>query len=93
MVTMLDIQQTAFGGEDTFRMPKYEVTVYNQAVRQKVEDGGHHEHFTDDWADFRYIEIRAANEDQARARLEDRYPAKQGFVIDSVVEQLASKFE
>jgi hypothetical protein len=74
-------------------MPKYEVTVYNREVRQKVEDGGHHEHFTDDWADFRYIEIRAANEDQARARLEDRYPAKQGFDIDSVIEQQPSKFE
>ncbi len=74
-------------------MPKYEVTVYNREVRQKVEDGGHHHHFTDDWADFRYIEIRAANEDQARARLEDRYPAKQGFVIDSVVEHKPSKFE
>ena len=74
-------------------MPKYEATIYNQAVRQKVEDGGHHEHFTDDWADFRYIDIRAANEDQARVRLEDRYPAKQGFVIASVVEHKPSKFE
>ncbi len=74
-------------------MPKYEVTIYNREVRQRVEDGGHHEHFTDDWADFRYIEIRAANEDQARARLADRYPAKQGFVIDSVIEQQPSKFE
>ncbi len=92
MVTMLDIRQTAFWGEDVVKMPKYEVTVYNREVRQTVEDGGHHQHFTDDWADFRYIEIRAANEDQARARLEDRYPAKQGFVIDSVVEQQPSKF-
>ena len=81
------------GGESAVKMPKYEVTIYNQEVRQRVEDGGHHEHFTDDWADFRYIEIRAANEDQARARLADRYPAKQGFVIDSVIEQQPSKFE
>ena len=64
-----------------------------RALRQRVEDGGHHKHFTDDWADFRYIEISAANEDQARARLEDRYPAKQGFVIDSIAEQQSSKFE
>lgn len=90
---MLGIQQTAFWGEDAVRMPKYEVTVYNREVRQRVEDGGHHKHFTDDWADFRYIEISAANEDQARARLADRYPAKQGFVIDSIVEQESSKFE
>ena len=91
--TMLAEPQFTFGEGDAVRMPKYEVTIYNQAVRLKVEDGGHHEHFTDDWADFRYIEIRAENEDQARARLEDRYPAKQGFVIDSIVQQEDSKFE
>ncbi len=90
---MLGLQQTAFGGEDVVKMPKYEATVYNREVRQKVEDGGHHDHFTDDWADFRYIEIRAENESQARSRLNDRYPSDQGFVIDSVVEQQPSKFE
>ncbi len=90
---MLAEFQIALGEEDAVSMPKYEATVYNKAVRQQVEEGGHHEHYTDDWADFRYIEIRAANEHQARARLEDRYPAKQGFVIDSVIEQQPSKFD
>ena len=90
---MLAELQTVLGGEDGVRMPKYEVTIYNQAVRQKVQDGEHHDQFTDDWADFRYIEIRAENEDQARARLEDRFPANRGFVIDSVIEQNPSKFE
>ncbi|MDA1090602.1 MAG: hypothetical protein O3A85_09855 [Proteobacteria bacterium] len=74
-------------------MAKFEVTIFNQQVRQKVQDGEHHEHFTDEWADFRYVDIRAENEDHVRARIEDRYPAKQGFVIDSILKQDASKFE
>jgi len=90
---MLDQQRNAFWGGDAFKMPKYEATVFNKAVRQKVQDGEHHQHYTDDWADFRYIEIRAENEEQARARLEERYPANRGFVIDSLTEQKASLYD
>ncbi|MBC8338303.1 MAG: hypothetical protein ISR51_05920 [Rhodospirillales bacterium] len=66
-------------------MPKFEVTVFNQQVRKKVENGEHHEHYTDDWADFRYVEISAANEEQARTRIQERYSPENGFVIDSVI--------
>ena len=74
-------------------MPKYEITIFNKQVRDKVEDGEHHEQYTDDWADFRYVDIRAENEDQARARIKYRYPSKNGFVIDSVIKVEESKFE
>lgn len=93
MIAMLGGQLTDFWGEDAIAMAKFEVTIYNRDVRQKVQDGEHHERFTDDWADFRYVDIRAENEDQARARIEDRYPASQGFVIDSILKQEASKYE
>mgnify|MGYP001333393959 CR=1 FL=1 len=74
-------------------MSKFEVTIYNEEVRQKVKDGEHHSRFTDDWADFHYIEIDAPNESQARERAEERYPSKQGFVIDSVLKSLEHDFE
>lgn len=74
-------------------MPKFEVTIFNKQVRDKVEDGEHHPHFTDDWADFRYVEIRAENEDQARAQVKARHPPERGFVIDNVVKVEESKFE
>jgi hypothetical protein len=93
MMTMLAAQRTEFWGEDASPMAKYEVTIFNQQVREKVQDGEHHKQFTDDWADFRYVEIRAENEDQVRSRIENRYPANQGFVIDSIMKQEASKFE
>ncbi len=65
-------------------MAKFEITVYNKEVREKVEAGGHHRDLTDDWADFQYIEIEADTEEKARARAEDRYPNTQGYVIDDI---------
>ncbi len=74
-------------------MAKFEVTIYNKQVREKIKEGEHHAHFTDGWADFRYVEVRADNEDQARARIKERHPPEKGFVIDSVVKVEEPKFE
>ncbi len=67
-------------------MAKFEVAVYNAEVRQKVANGEHHSRFTDDWADLRYIEIEADNEEQARSLVEVMHPSVQGFVIDEFLE-------
>ena len=40
----------------------------------------------DEWAEFRYIDVSADNEDKARAQIESRYPPGQGFIIDNVAE-------
>ncbi len=85
IISMLQKNQSALSGREAIPMAKYEVTVYNTEVRKKVEAGEHHDHWEDDWADFRYIDVRAENEDKARAQVEDRYPPDQGFVIDSVI--------
>lgn len=74
-------------------MAKFEVIVYNEEVRKKVKEGERHSRFTDDWADFHYIDIDAADEKQARERAEDRYPANQGFVIDSILKSIEHDFE
>ncbi|HEX9702654.1 MAG TPA: hypothetical protein VGA19_07355 [Rhodospirillales bacterium] len=74
-------------------MAKFEVTVYNMEVRQKVREGEHHSRFTDDWADFHYIEITADTEDQARVRAEARYPKSQGFVIDAIQKNPSHNYE
>ncbi len=68
-------------------MAKFEFAVYNAEVRQKVADGERHSRFTDDWADLRYIEIEADNEEQARALVEVMHPSVQGFVIDEILER------
>ncbi len=74
-------------------MAKFEVTIYNARVRQKVEDGEHHPRYKDDWADFRYVEFRAETEKQVRAMAEDRYPPDDGFVIENIQKNEESKFE
>ncbi len=65
-------------------MALFEITIYNKDVREKVEAGEHHSGFRDTWADFQYIEIAAADEEEARARIEEMHPSVQGFVIDDV---------
>ncbi len=67
-------------------MAKFVFAVYNAEVRQKVAVGERHKRFTDDWADTRYIEIEADNEEQARALVEVMHPSVQGFVIDEFLE-------
>ena len=65
-------------------MAMFDITIYNQEVREKVEAGEHHRRFPDTWADFQYIEIEAPNEEQARAQIEVMHPNVQGFIIDDI---------
>jgi len=65
-------------------MPKFEVVIYNQEVRDCVKMQDKHEAFDDDWADPRYIQVSAANEEDARARINKKYPPGRGFVITDI---------
>ncbi len=65
-------------------MAMFEITIYNKEVREKVEAGESDSRFSDKWADFQYINIEAANEEQARAQVEEIHPSVQGFVIDDI---------
>lgn len=78
--------------EGVLKVKKFEVTIYNQDVRQKVQDGEHHKEFTDSWADFRYVDVCAENEEQVRSKMEERYPSSQGFVIDGILKQDGPRF-
>lgn len=67
-------------------MPKYEIAIFNAAVRDAVARGQHHDTVSSDWADTRYIEVTALNEDGARAKVSRQYPGAQGYVIDGIFE-------
>ena len=67
------------------RPKKFEVAVYNKDVRRLMKEGKRHRDLKDDWADMHYIDISAADVTSARAKITQKYPESQGFVIDNVV--------
>lgn len=62
----------------------YEVILYNEQVRDKLREGEHHRTFNDDWGDSHYIEIRADDEDHALAKVHQKYPPEDGFVVEGI---------
>jgi hypothetical protein len=67
-------------------MAAFEVAIYNSEVRARVADGIKHRDLSDNWADIHYIEIEADDEAQALEKIQRRYPARRGYVIDAISE-------
>ena len=65
---------------------KFEASIYNQLVRDAVEDGRHHRHLPDHWADQQLIEIKADSAEEALLYLTDKYPTEKGFVVSTLLE-------
>ncbi len=65
---------------------RFEVVIYNRIVRDLVERHESHKDLKDDWGDNHYQEIRASTADEARRRVDIRYPGHKGFVVASVTE-------
>jgi len=70
----------------------FEVIVYNQRVRDAVNLDEHHPQYDDDWAENRYVEVKAVSPQAARRKLASRYPKHLGFVIVDVIDP-SSKFD
>jgi len=64
-------------------MACYEGIIFNQQVRDAVQNDEPHD-LTDDWADNHYVETMASSSEHAKQRLEQKYPASQGYVIVEV---------
>ena len=62
----------------------YLVTVYNKVVRAMVKDNRSHSFYSDLWADTHTQDVSAANEEEARRKMVERFPEEDGFVIESV---------
>lgn len=67
-------------------MPVYEIGIYNQKVRELVEEGSSHKNLGDDWSDVHYFEIKASTPELAKAKISSQYSPSQGYVIDYVQE-------
>ena len=62
----------------------FEVSLYNKDVRALVKDNKSHNLFDDHWADRQIHGIVASDAQEARTLAKQRYPQKEGFVIESV---------
>ncbi|MEL0106044.1 MAG: hypothetical protein ACO3MW_04020 [Rhodospirillales bacterium] len=62
----------------------FEVSLYNKEVRALVKNNKSHNLFDDYWADLQVHGIVARDAEEARLLAKQRYPKKEGFVIESV---------
>lgn len=67
----------------------FEVIVYNENVREALKGGERHDSLADGWAEQQYLTVRAADEYEARRKVEHKYPRSSGFVI-SVLERVSA---
>jgi len=65
-------------------VPEFEVAIYNDEVRERVRAGKRHRDLSDDWAEVHYIEVEARDENDASRQVLRKYPANQGYVVESV---------
>ncbi len=64
---------------------RFEVIIYNKAVRDRVEEGRHHRFLDDGWADLHHEEFEAEDVNEERSKAERRYPPSGGYVIVDIV--------
>lgn len=64
----------------------FEVALYNAEVRRLLDQGERHTDYPDAWSTTHYLEVRASSREEARSRIEHRYPSRRGFVIEDLRE-------
>ncbi len=62
----------------------FEIAIYNQEVRSLVKENQSHLFYEDHWADVQLQDVLAEDEQQAREMIENRFPATDGFIVESV---------
>ncbi|MBI4967582.1 MAG: hypothetical protein IT565_10395 [Rhodospirillales bacterium] len=63
---------------------RFEIAIYNSEVRHLVAQGEHHRQLPDSWSETHYVEVEANSAEDACARLQVKYPAEKGYVVEGV---------
>ncbi len=64
---------------------RFEVALYNEMVKKSVHEAEpNRTGLSDEWADTRYIEVKAESAEAARRKILSRYPERRGFVVTEV---------
>jgi len=64
-------------------MALFEIAMHNELVKRAMM-AGEPAAYSDDWADTRYIEVSARDEQDARRKILVKYPKDKGFVITGI---------
>jgi hypothetical protein len=61
---------------------RFEVDICNRIVRDLVERNKSQMNLKDEWSENHYQEILSSSAEDALRKIEIRYPAKKGFVLE-----------
>ena len=64
---------------------KFEVAVFNQKVVDAMARGQKHRLYPDAWAENHYFEVTASTPDEAKRKIQVKYPEENGFVVAAVI--------
>ncbi|NOZ42023.1 MAG: hypothetical protein GXP02_02485 [Alphaproteobacteria bacterium] len=64
----------------------FEVSIYNQQVRDTDKQNKEHPNFSRDWVNLHYFTYDGETEDDAVRQAHRKYPERKGFVVDRIIE-------
>ena len=65
-------------------MAKFEAAIYNSQARDAKAGAQLPSGISAEWANVRFVEVEAMNENMARIKLDQDYPKSDGFVVEDV---------
>ncbi len=65
---------------------RFEVSIYNQHVRELDEQNKNHPNYSSEWAHLHFLTFEGENEDDIIRQVRKKHPERKGFIIDKVVE-------
>ncbi len=67
-------------------LKRYEVSLYNQQVRDMDKENKDHPNFAREWAHLHFLTYEGETENDVIQQVQKRHPERKGFVIDKIVE-------
>ncbi|PCI33575.1 MAG: hypothetical protein COB54_04585 [Alphaproteobacteria bacterium] len=71
---------------------RFEVSIFNQQVREMSKQNKDHPNFNSDWAHLQFFTFEGETEEEALQKIRLKYPERKGFIIDKIVEVLEYEF-
>lgn len=67
-------------------LKRFEVSIYNQQVRDLDKENKDHPNFNRDWAHLHFVTFEGEDEADVIRQVQRKHPERKGFVIDKIIE-------